>query len=135
MQYPHIDIYIYIYILYIIYIYIYKYYERKKGRNYISRQACFVNRFSEAIHETGLSGNVVTSFFPCIIFILLCFNVLSTVPRENRLADFLYIYIYIYILSILLLSYGTDKENSKSQASLVCSHFLPTSMFDSAAML
>ena len=32
---------------------------------------------SEAIHETGLSGNVVTSFFPLIIFI--------------------YIYIYIYI--------------------------------------
>ena len=29
-----------------IYIYIYKYYERKKGRNYISRQACFVNRFT-----------------------------------------------------------------------------------------
>ena len=26
--------------------YIYKYYERKKGRNYISRQACFVNRFT-----------------------------------------------------------------------------------------
>ena len=23
-----------------------KYYERKKGRNYISRQACFVNRFT-----------------------------------------------------------------------------------------
>ena len=55
----------------------------KKGRNY-------------AIHETGLSGNVVASFFPLIIFILLCFNVLSTVPRENRLADFLYIYIYIF---------------------------------------
>ena len=44
---------------------------------------------SEAIHETGLSGNVVASFFPLIIFILLCFNVLSTVPRENQLADFL----------------------------------------------
>ena len=29
-----------------IYINIYKYYERKKGRNYISRQACFVNRFT-----------------------------------------------------------------------------------------
>ena len=29
-----------------IYIYIYKYYERKKRRNYISRQACFVNRFT-----------------------------------------------------------------------------------------
>ena len=31
------------------------------------------------------------------IFILLCFNVLNTVPRENRLADFLYIIIYIYL--------------------------------------
>ena len=49
---------------------------------------------SEAIHETGLSGNVVASFFPLIIFILLCFNVLSSVPRENRLADFRYIYKY-----------------------------------------
>ena len=26
--------------------YIYKYYEGKKGRNYVSRQACFVNRFT-----------------------------------------------------------------------------------------
>ena len=50
----------------------------KKGRNYISRQA-------------------LRPFFPLIIFILLCFNVLSTVPRENRLADFLYIYIYILV--------------------------------------
>ena len=62
----------------------------KKGRNY-------------AIHETGLSGNVVASFFPLIIFILLCFNVLSTVPRENRLADFLYIYIYIYFFFLICL--------------------------------
>ena len=45
-------------------------------------------------HETGLSGNVVASFFPLKIFIPLCFNVLSTVPRENRLTDSLYIYIY-----------------------------------------
>ena len=53
---------------------------------------------SEAIHETGLSGYVVASFFPLIIFILLCFNILSTVPRKNRLADFLcYIYLYIFI--------------------------------------
>ena len=36
------------------------------------------------------------SFFPLIIFNLLCFNVLSTVPRENRLADFLHIHIYIF---------------------------------------
>ena len=50
-----------------------------KRRNYVSQQACFVNRFtlqgfnnihvikplkSEAIHETGLSGYVVASFFP-----------------------------------------------------------------------
>ena len=84
----------------------YIYILRKKGRNYISRQACFVNRFtlqgfkplkSEAIHETGLSGNVVASFFPLKIFIPLYFNVLSTVPRESRLTDSLYIYIYIYI--------------------------------------
>ena len=40
---------------------------------------------------------VVTSFFPLIIFILLCFNVLSTVPRENRPADFLYMYIYMFL--------------------------------------
>ena len=44
--------------------------------------------------------NVVASFFPLKIFILLCFNVLSTVPRESRLADSLYIYIYIYIYLI-----------------------------------
>ena len=43
---------------------------RKKGRNYISRQACFVNR------ETGLLGNVVASLF----------------PSHN-----IYIYIYVYI--------------------------------------
>ena len=55
---------------------------------------------SEAIHETGFLGNVVASFFPLIIFILLCFKVLSTVLRENRLADFLIyksLYVYIYI--------------------------------------
>ena len=42
---------------------------------------------SEAIHETGLSGNVVTSFFPLII----------------------YIYIYIYIHRPF--SYLVIKEN------------------------
>ena len=42
--YVYIHLYIYIYIY--IYIYVYKYYERKKGCNYISRQACFVNRFT-----------------------------------------------------------------------------------------
>ena len=54
----------------------------KKDPTTFSRQACFVNRFtsfqplkSEAIPETG--------FFPLKIFIPLCFNVLSTVPRET----------------------------------------------------
>ena len=65
---------------------------RKKGRNY----SLIKPLKSEAIHETGLSGNVVASFFPLIIFILLCFNVLSTVPRENRLADSLYVYVAIF---------------------------------------
>ena len=37
---------IYVYLCIYIYIYICRYYERKKGRNYISRQACFVNRFT-----------------------------------------------------------------------------------------
>ena len=41
--------------------------------------------------------NVVVSFVPLKIFLPLCFNVLSTVPRENLFADSLYIYIYIYI--------------------------------------
>ena len=89
-----------------IYIYIYKYFKRKKDATTFSRQACFVNRFtlqgfkplkSEAIHETGLSGKRSCVLFPLKIFIPLYFNVLSTVPRENRLADSLYIYIYIYI--------------------------------------
>ena len=58
------------------------------------KKACFVNRFTL---QGFKSGYAVASFFPLIIFILLCFNVLSTVPRENRLAHFLYIYIYIYM--------------------------------------
>ena len=88
------------------YIYIYKYFKRKKDATTFSRQACFVNRFtlqgfkplkSEAIHETGLSGKCSCVLFPLKIFIPLYFNVLSTVPRENRLADSLYIYIYILL--------------------------------------
>ena len=63
----------------------------KKDATTFFRQACFVNRFTnQACRE-----NVVVSFFPPKIFIPLRFNVLSTVPRDNRLADSLYIYIYI----------------------------------------
>ena len=95
----YVYIHIYTYIHTYIYIYIYKHFKRKKDATTFSRQACFVNRFtlqgfkSEAIHETGLSGKCSCVLFPLKIFILLYFNVLSTVPRENRLADFLYIYI------------------------------------------
>ena len=53
------------------------------------------------------AGNVVASFFPLIIFILLCFNVLSTVPRENRLTDFLHIQV-IYFLRMRFMSSGPD---------------------------
>ena len=69
-----------------------------------------IKTISSEIHETGLSGNVVPflrPFFPLIILILLCFNVLSTVPRENRLADFLYI--YFFFLYIFLLWEEKDK--------------------------
>ena len=58
--------------------------------------------FCEAIHQTGFSGKCSCVLFPLKIFIPLCFNVLSTVPHENRLADSLYIYIYIYIYIYLL---------------------------------
>ena len=37
-------------------------------------------------------------------FILLCFNVLSTLPRENRLGDFLYLYVYLSIYMYIYLS-------------------------------
>ena len=49
-----------------------------------------------------LSNQFIYIYNYYIIFILLCFNVLSTVPRENRLADFLYIYIYIFFFFKLI---------------------------------
>ena len=51
----------------------------------------------EQFTKQACQENVVASFFPLKIFIPLCFNVLSTVPCENRLADSQYRYIYIYI--------------------------------------
>ena len=53
-----------------------------------------------------MRGKKGRNFFPLIIFIPLYYNVLSTVPRENQLADFLYMYIYItncrhYFLGLL----------------------------------
>ena len=78
-----------------------------------------------SIHETGLSGNVVASFFPLKIFIPLCFNVLSTVPRENRLTDSLYISIYLSIyLSIDLSNWICQKvpEEIVKPSQFCCRH-------------
>ena len=44
---------------------------------------------SEAIHETGLSGNVVASFFPLIIYIYIYMYICIYI--------YIYIYMYIYI--------------------------------------
>ena len=71
-----ISIYIYIYV----HKYKYKYYERKKRRNYISRQACFVNRFT-------LQG-----FKPLLQRIEHCYTRKSTC----RLPKYKYKYIFIY---------------------------------------
>ena len=45
----------------------------------------------------GVIYTAVTDFDSVAVKYPLYFNVLSTVPRENRLADSLYIYIYMYI--------------------------------------
>ena len=57
--------------------------------------------------------NVVASFFPLKIFISLCFNILSTVPCENRLADSLYIYrksVFRLFHSTVLETFRKNKE-------------------------
>ena len=68
--------------------------DQMSGKLYLERELMW-----KIVHFTkqACRENAVASFFPLKIFIPLCFNVLSTVPRENRLADSLYIYIYIYI--------------------------------------
>ena len=60
----------------------------KKGRNYISRQACFVNR------ETGLLGNVVASLFPSHNIYMYIYIVIYI---------YIYIYIFIYFFNPMIL--------------------------------
>ena len=68
-----------------IYIYIYKYYERKKGRNYISRQACFVNRFT-------LQGfNIIGHNYQNVVIFLI-----ANLQSIYHTCIYIYIYIYIY---------------------------------------
>ena len=64
--------------------YIYIYYERKKGRNYISRQACFVNRFT--LQGFNIYSALLQRIEHC-----------STRKSICRLPLYTYIYIYIYI--------------------------------------
>ena len=48
----------------------YNFYTKITSINYIKYAMTYIEPLkSEAIHETGLSGNVVPSFFPLIIFI------------------------------------------------------------------
>ena len=97
------------------YIYIYVYVNilwGKKDATIFSRQACFVIRFT-------LQG-FNPFFFPLKIFIPLCFNVLSTVPRENRLADSLYVYVYIFITYIFIT--GRSRNSNRKKITLYTLH-------------
>ena len=72
--YIYICRYIYIYIFFFFFFFFF-FFKEEKGRNYIFPKG---------------RENVVGSFFPLKIFIPLCFNVLSTVQRQNELANSLY---------------------------------------------
>ena len=54
---------------------------------------------SEAIHETGLSGNVVASFFPLIIYIYIYIYVYMYIYIYIYMYIYIYIYIYVTIVS------------------------------------
>ena len=105
-----IYIYIYIYIFFFLYTHIYtdKYYERKKGRNYISRKACFVNRFT-------LQGFKIYKQIYIYIYIYI----------------FIYIYKHIYIFfffSTLMAAFkGFSQQNVKSKSifNAACCLYMP----------
>ena len=83
-----------------IYIYIYIYYERKKRHNYISRQACFMNRFT----LQGFNVNRLVGICSCVVFsshniysaLLQRIEHCSTRKSTCRLPIYISIYIYIY---------------------------------------
>ena len=72
--------------------------------NILSLNPWRVKRFT----KQACRENVVASFFPLKIFIPLCFNILSTVPRENRLADSLYVFRLFH--STVLEEFRKNKE-------------------------
>ena len=61
---------------------------------------------SEAIHETGLSGNVVASFFPLIIFIYIYF------------LFFLFFIIIFFLQHVVLASEDEKKINKKNSSKI-----------------
>ena len=66
------------------------YFKRKKERNYIFPTSDFRFPTSGKVKpftKQACRESVVASFFPLKTFTPLCFTVLSTGPRENRLAD------------------------------------------------
>ena len=69
----------------------------KKRRNYVSRKACFVNRFTlKAIHETGLLGYVVASIFSSHdIYSALLQRIEHCSTRKSTCRLPIYTYIYI----------------------------------------
>ena len=102
----------------------------KKRRNYISRQACFVIRFtlqgfkikgikplkSEAIHEAGLSGYVVASFFSSHnIYSALLQRIEHSSTRKStcRLPIYIYIYIYSYKGTLFIFRQRTSAMKTK----------------------
>ena len=86
---------------------------------------------SEAIHETGLSGNVVASFFPLIIFLYIYIYIYIYI-YVIYICIYMYVYIYIYIcIYVKILQWMlfiwvlkvTPKQNGSTYLQLGHSHF------------
>ena len=81
----------------------------KKGRNCISQQACF------AIHETGLSWNVVASLFPSHnIYSVLLQSIEHCSTRKStwRLPIHIYININELLIELSLVNMGNELVSS-----------------------
>ena len=100
-----------------VHIYIYKYYERKKGRNYISWQACFVNRFT----LQGFNGFINRLVGKCSYILFSSHNIYSALLQRiehcstRKSTCRLPIYIYIFL--------------SLTYIHLICIHMLPIVLY------
>ena len=97
-----------------------KYYEGKKGRNYISRQGCFVNRFTlqgfdichgvlYVVDTCDFSVKIIRNL-SSQVHALRCVNVADSDHLKKNLFSphniYIYLYIYIYICAVRNI-YGT----------------------------